>query len=470
MLFPNSRAAEACKSYIVSTERHKQQGDISDWIALTSLGWEPFSSPQSQSTLPMLYAVTYPEGWQSTATTFWRLTGLGVSSRLAENCLERVETLRKMETIPRSLSRNDTEVYSILQSRIAGHIERAPVTDRPRKVAADDVYLYPSGMAAIYNVHQMLLRWRGAESAIMGFPYELTIKMLETYGPRYTLYSGGTDREIDLFEAHLEKLASNGQKLQAVWCECPSNPLLRTVDLDRIRRLATKYDFVVVVDDTIGSYANVDVLDIADIVITSLTKSFNGFADVLAGRQVSHHQTNTVTTPNKRQRNPQPQLRPPHHLPRPPLQPPVQHQPLPPRRPPTRAQQPRLPHPLLHPKRQRLPPRHPPLPFQSESHQRPHRNPPPQSLLVTPQLRAPHAAAHGRLHSGVWVPVHDGLCECGGRDGVSGPAGGPQGAVDWGACYVGAAVCADGVAEGEGVGGAVRVEGDDCEGFGGVGG
>ncbi|PLB50230.1 cystathionine gamma-synthase [Aspergillus steynii IBT 23096] len=288
MLFSSPRAAEACKSYIASVERHKQQGDISDWIALTSLGWEPFSPPQSQSNLPMLYAVTYPEGWHATATTFWRLAGLGISSRLSEKCLERVETMRKMESMPRSLSHNDTEVYSILQSRIATLIERAAITDRPKKVAASDVHLYPSGMAAIYTIHQMLLRWRGAESAIVGFPYELTIKMLETYGPRYSFYSAGTDREIDLLEAHLEQLASTGQKLQAVWCECPSNPLLRTIDLDRIRRLATKYDFVVVVDDTIGSYANVDVLDIADIVITSLTKSFNGFADVLAGRQVLH--------------------------------------------------------------------------------------------------------------------------------------------------------------------------------------
>ena len=48
--------------------------------------------------------------------------------------------------------------------------------------------------------------------------------------------------------------------------------------------LADRHDFVIVVDDTIGSFANVDVLGIADIAITSITKSFNGFADVLAGR------------------------------------------------------------------------------------------------------------------------------------------------------------------------------------------
>ena len=71
---------------------------------------------------------------------------------------------------------------------------------------------------------------------------------------------------------------------QAIWCECPSNPLLWTPDLQKIRRLADQYDMAVIVDDTIGSSANVDVLSAADVVVTSLTKSFSGFADVMAGR------------------------------------------------------------------------------------------------------------------------------------------------------------------------------------------
>ncbi|KAF4201969.1 hypothetical protein CNMCM8927_000883 [Aspergillus lentulus] len=110
--------------------------------------------------------------------------------------------------------------------------------------------------------------------------------MLESYGPGYRFYSFGTDHQLDLFEAFLEQLDSESGKIQAVWCECPSNPLLRTANLDRIRALANRYDFPVVVDDTIGSWANVDVFDVADIVITSLTKSFNGYADVLAGSMI----------------------------------------------------------------------------------------------------------------------------------------------------------------------------------------
>jgi cystathionine gamma-synthase len=130
----------------------------------------------------------------------------------------------------------------------------------------------------------MLLKWRGLESVVVGFPYELTIKMMEAYGPSLKFYSLGTDEEIDEFEIYLDTKARAGSAIQAVWCECPSNPLLYTVDLERIRRLADKYGFIVVVDETIGSFANVDVSGVADIVVTSLSKSFNGYADLLAGR------------------------------------------------------------------------------------------------------------------------------------------------------------------------------------------
>jgi cystathionine gamma-synthase len=38
-----------------------------------------------------------------------------------------------------------------------------------------------------------------------------------------------------------------------------------------------------VVDDTIGSFCNVDVLGVADLVVSSLTKSFSGYADIMGG-------------------------------------------------------------------------------------------------------------------------------------------------------------------------------------------
>lgn len=237
---------------------------------------------------PTLWAVVYPEESAKLGALFWRLTGTGISSRLAEYCLQNIDSMQRVERpVKRFYSAMTTvhPVYQTICTRIAYLMERAPTgTPRSLDVKHSDVFLYPSGMSAIYHTHQMLLKWRGLESVVMGFPYELTIKMMETYGPSFKFYSLSTDEQIDEFETYLEKKARAGSMIQAVWCECPSNPLLYTVDLERIRRLADKYGFIVVIDETIGSFANVDVLGVADIVVTSLSKSFNGYADLLAGR------------------------------------------------------------------------------------------------------------------------------------------------------------------------------------------
>jgi cystathionine gamma-synthase len=72
----------------------------------------------------------------------------------------------------------------------------------------------------------------------------------------------------------------------ALFTEFPGNPLLRSPDLERIRQLADKYDFCVVVDETIGNFINVNVLPYADVVVSSLTKVFSGDSNVMGGGYV----------------------------------------------------------------------------------------------------------------------------------------------------------------------------------------
>ena len=47
-----------------------------------------------------------------------------------------------------------------------------------------------------------------------------------------------------------------------------------------------KYNFILVVDDTVSGFGNVDVLPLSSVLTTSLTKSFSGQADVLGGSVV----------------------------------------------------------------------------------------------------------------------------------------------------------------------------------------
>ena len=62
--------------------------------------------------------------------------------------------------------------------------------------------------------------------------------------------------------------------------------MLRTPDIRRIRTLADKYDFIVVCDDTVGTFVNVDILAEVDILCTSLTKMFSGACNVMGGSAV----------------------------------------------------------------------------------------------------------------------------------------------------------------------------------------
>lgn len=158
-------------------------------------------------------------------------------------------------------------------------------------VAEDDVFLYPTGMAAIWWAHHLALLTRPqSKSVCFGFPYTDTLKILEKWGPGCYHFGHGLDSDIDALEKLLDELSpyhtsSSIPPILALFTEFPSNPLLRSANLPRLRALADKYDFLIVIDETIGNFVNVSVLPYADIVVSSLTKVFSGDSNVMGGRQ-----------------------------------------------------------------------------------------------------------------------------------------------------------------------------------------
>jgi len=95
------------------------------------------------------------------------------------------------------------------------------------------------------------------------------------------------DSDIDELSTILEtesKLNPSTPPILALFTEFPSNPLLRSANLPRLRVLADKYDFLIVIDETIGNFVNVEVLPYADILVSSLSKIFSGAANVMGGR------------------------------------------------------------------------------------------------------------------------------------------------------------------------------------------
>lgn len=160
-------------------------------------------------------------------------------------------------------------------------------------LSEDDVYLYPCGMNAIFNAHQLLLEARGeAKSISFGFPYVDTLKILEKWGPGCLFYGNGSSEDIDNLEARLER----GERYLALFCEFPGNPLLKSPDLKRLHALSKRYDFAIVVDETIGNFINIHVLPFADIIVSSLTKIFTGECNVSGGSSILNPQGQYYST------------------------------------------------------------------------------------------------------------------------------------------------------------------------------
>ncbi|KAL6898730.1 pyridoxal phosphate-dependent transferase [Trichoderma evansii] len=212
----------------------------------------------------------------------------------SENPEEANESIRFLEErFGRNLDLTQVaKAKSAIRRRIAGSLSgEADMNDESKSHAGSnargmesldetDVLLYPCGMNAIFNAHRALLAALGSYKSIsFGFPYVDTLKIIQKFGPGCVFYGHASSEELD----DLERLLKDGQRFLGLFVEFPGNPLLTCPDLKRIRKLADEFNFAVVIDETIGTFANVNVLQYADIVVSSLTKIFSGGSNVMGG-------------------------------------------------------------------------------------------------------------------------------------------------------------------------------------------
>ncbi|ROT37924.1 cystathionine gamma-synthase [Sodiomyces alkalinus F11] len=278
----SSRRAEFCRSLV-------QEGLLCLWTStLTSS-----QSPKNPCRGPRRYQRASVDILPSPAGN-GNSRSLGTDGQSANEALESMRFLE--ERFGRNLDISLVErAKSAIRRRIVGtmavDIEATvdslpPLTSNARGFAnlqESDVYLFPCGMNAIFNAHQALLRARGELKSInYGFPYVDTLKILQKFGPGCLFYGHGSSSDLD----DLEQRLTTGERFLALFCEFPANPLLSCPDLVRIRQLADKYDFAVVIDDTIGTFVTVDVVKFADIVVSSLTKIFSGDCNVMGGSAI----------------------------------------------------------------------------------------------------------------------------------------------------------------------------------------
>ncbi len=239
--FPSETVAQRCSAYI---ERHtgaqariEHYGDAG------------------------VVAVIAPEESGETLKAFWQHTGEIVSSR------------RSRAAIQGTTSDVD-----------------APDADREirERIAlwtgalADDVFLYPSGMAALAEAQRMMHAIRPQRKSVqLGFPYVDLLKLQEKIGPGVHFFPAIDEQSLG---RAIELL--NTEEVCGLFTEFPGNPLLRCPDVEALGAAIRRNGGLFVIDETIGSFENVDCLPACDMIMTSLTKFVSGVGDVIAGSLV----------------------------------------------------------------------------------------------------------------------------------------------------------------------------------------
>ncbi|KAJ5260479.1 hypothetical protein N7478_012084 [Penicillium angulare] len=299
LVFSSKHAARRCIVYLQKHHSSDIQTDVVSFYISheatipISTNWDRF------------YAVIYDVDAKVEASEFWSIFGDGISSRHAEFCLQLwlytcSESRNKSWQFYTSTgigTGTDRTPIRMLESLDAEQAAKTEIRDRIANLiasdnpeftppSATDVFLYTNGMSAISAMARALVPEK--KTLRKQWPYAETPKCVSNSGyERFKIYSQGTTDELDQLEASL----ALGSRIRVLFCEVPSNPLLRTPDLHRIRSLADQYDFIVVCDETLGTFVNVDILPYVDVAITSLTKVFNGSGNAMGGSAVVNPQS-----------------------------------------------------------------------------------------------------------------------------------------------------------------------------------
>ena len=232
--FPSAQTAEQCANFI-----YKESGATAKIIARGNL----------------FYVTTTPAGALA-LKSFWQTTGFIVSTRQAQ--------FELTESSQSKIAKNDLP----LRSALAKLYNCQP----------DDVFLFPTGMAATFEALQTLLTRKPKQSTVqIGFPYVDTFKLQQKFGTEAILL-----HDLGKAVSDLQTLIKTTPRA-GCFCEIPGNPLLGSADLAQIAPLLRKHQIPLVIDDVVATPFNIDVSPFADLIATSLTKYIAGSGDVMGG-------------------------------------------------------------------------------------------------------------------------------------------------------------------------------------------
>lgn len=196
-----------------------------------------------------------------------RNTGFTMSSRKAARLLDERLVDERSHT-PRPADEKGAPERHVRES-IASYEEGA---------SADATWLFPSGMAATFMAYLAAFRAEKPDLVVIGNPYYDTRLLFQRYAARNGL------SEPVFAETDGEWEAAVTDRTGIIFLELPTNPLVRTADLEKIISLARTKDIRVLVDNTLATSFNSAPLRLgADAVIQSTTKFLNGMNDHIGG-------------------------------------------------------------------------------------------------------------------------------------------------------------------------------------------
>jgi len=147
-------------------------------------------------------------------------------------------------------------------------------------------FAFSSGMAAI-----------SALSDALGNNYSI-LSSDDVYGGTRRIFDKikSVNQNVEVTYADLSK-DNNWQghikeNTKMIWVETPSNPLLKIIDIEKIKKSISNQEILVVCDNTFASPYNQQPLNLgADAVIHSSTKYLGGHSDIIGGALVINNNT-----------------------------------------------------------------------------------------------------------------------------------------------------------------------------------
>ena len=192
-----------------------------------------------------LFAVFYNPMQTHGIILSWGQPGLGISIRGAEGLLKGAATMEEvpmddLANPPKPTFTPESWAHEGLRARIIELLHRATID--PAKVTCEpkDVFLYPTGMGAVYSTTNLLLEYRPGTAVVLGVVFHNTHHHLFEEAPNGFKHVGTVDeKSIDSLETWLEEEKVAGRPVSFAMVEFPGNPTLDAVDLPRLKKLVS---------------------------------------------------------------------------------------------------------------------------------------------------------------------------------------------------------------------------------------